>query len=594
MFMLRKTARQPILVTLLTTSFVFKLSAADLTQEYTGRPWQCELNNQSSMRHLRFLGHTTFGATKAEFNKICESSQSHWFLEQTRLPASLLMPHVDKAFSEWDEESELTTFVIDSPTFGFWNNAISAPDQLRQRMAFALSQILVISTKGSEVLAETPTAIAHYQDILIRNALGNYRTLLEEVTYAPAMGYYLTYIGSKKADAVSGTKPDENFARELLQLFTIGPSKLNQDGTPAVDSLGKSKDTYTNKDITELAKVFTGFDIDVENNLDEEERFERWMEVADLPMIIRNKEHSTQEITFLGKTIAENTPAEEAVSLALDYIFQHPNLAPFVSTQLIKRFTSSNPSPQYVERVARTFDSGWYVVPNGSLIGTRQRGDLSATLAAIIFDPEISHASGSNTGKVREPILALTHWARVFDLKEAIAEYELELWSTDSSRSLSQHPYRSPSVFNFFRPGYTPPGSMTAKQGLTAPEMQLMNASSIPGFANLMTHFIFKFHNDDELKEYQELLAEEGRSVSIQELKRNFKPSYDYELTLARKPQHLVEHLDKLLTQNNLSNTTTQNIVDALTLLDDDEDLQLRVQLATLMVMTSPGYLIQK
>ncbi|AXN33766.1 DUF1800 domain-containing protein [Vibrio coralliilyticus] len=559
----------------------------------THQNWHCQSSDTS--HQVRFLNQSTFGANRTEVARLCQLGQSQWFLNQLDERPSYLMPYVQTELAQADRESEdeLSAFVFESPTFGFWTNAIAGNDQLRQRMAFALSEIFVISTKGGEVLAETPTAIARYQDLLIKHAFGNYRTLLDDITYSATMGYYLTYIGSKKADPATGRVPDENYARELLQLFSIGVTLLNQDGTQKTDSQGKPVEAYNNQDITGLAKVFTGFDLDVPAALDEDERHDAWMDAALKPMIIRTEDHSQVEKHFLGKTLAANTPARQTIQQALDHIFAHPNVAPFFSTQLIKRLTSSNPSPAYVKRVADSFDAGWYTLPNGQVVGTRQRGDLGATLAAILFDPETRQDPASQYGKLREPILTFTQWARAFEIRKVTPQFKLDLWSTDSADALSQHPYRSPSVFNYFRPGYVPPGSHSADMGLTAPEMQLINASSLPGYSNFLTHFIFNNMVEEDIDDAQAELAEEGKRVSRSQVKQSFHARYQYEYQLARHPDKLVQHLDLLLTGNRLSTDTKRSIATSINELDSNEDRLLRVQLAILMVMTSPDYLFQ-
>ncbi|MDA0117580.1 MULTISPECIES: DUF1800 domain-containing protein [Vibrio] len=564
------------------------MSSVDQNQAY----WQCQTDQIS--QSVRFLNQVTFGAKRQDINALCKESQSQWFINQLNTQPSYLMPHVQLAIAHADHGEELNAFVLESPTFGFWTNAITANDQLRQRMAFALSEIFVVSTKGGEVLAETPTAIASYEDLLIKHAFGNFRQLLSDITYSATMGYYLTYMGSKKADAATGRMPDENYARELLQLFTIGVTLLNQDGSEKINNQGKAIEAYSNLDITGLAKVFTGFDLNVPSHFDEEERFEAWMDAAPKAMTIRRQYHSSEEKRFLGYTIAANTSAEQSVQQALDHIFHHPNVAPFFSTQLIKRFTTSNPSTHYVKRVADTFDAGWYMLPDGQIVGSRQRGDLKATLAAVLFDTEAQRLVSLHHGKIREPLLAFTQWARAFEIRQVTPQFKLDLWSTEGVEALSQHPYRSPSVFNFFRPGYVPPGSKSAEMGLTAPEMQLINASSLSGYSNFLTHFIFNNLMEEDIDDEQASLAEEGKQVSRAQIKQSFRAYYTHEYQLASQPNLLVSHLDLLLTGHRLSDETKRSIATAIDYLEEEEDRLMRVQLAILMVMTSPDYLFQR
>ncbi|WP_274602048.1 DUF1800 family protein [Pseudoalteromonas sp. S16_S37] len=275
--------------------------------------------------------------------------------------------------------------------------------------------------------------------------------MLKAVTYSPAMGYYLTYLGNKKGDPNKGTVPDENYARELLQLFSIGLLALNQDGTTKLDKTGQAIEVYDNQDITGLARVFTELNYD-EESAEQEGMF--YNSVFTLPMIAFPNDHSAQPKQFLDLTIAENTNAKESIDIAIEHIFSHPNLAPFIGKQLIQRLVSSNPSRGYVANVARAFNSGIYKLPDGSIIGDGKRGALDATLAAILFHPEARNLATVSGGKLKEPILRFTQWARAFSVKNITPRFQPMLWDTSLVSRLNQHPYRSPSVFNFYRPGY--------------------------------------------------------------------------------------------------------------------------------------------
>ena len=250
-------------------------------------------------------------------------------------------------------------------------NAIEGEDQLRQRMAFALSQILVISHAEGNLLFEVPNTVAHYQDILVSNAFGNYRDLLEEVTYAPAMGEYLTYLQNIKGDAATGRMPDENYAREVMQLFSIGLVELEQDGD-VITQGGIPVEVYDNTDVTGLAKVFTGL------SLSGDEFFFDFRtlppDALHSPMQVYPEWHSELEKTFLGTSIAAGTGPAESIDLALDALVDHPNTAPFLARQLIQRFVTSHPEPDYIGRVAAAFSEGQYTLPNGTIVGDGRRG----------------------------------------------------------------------------------------------------------------------------------------------------------------------------------------------------------------------------
>ena len=538
----------------------------------------------------RFLSQSTFGPTDAEISSLTGTSASEWYLAELAKPASLSLPIVNAVIAQ-EPDDDFSFTASSSPTFAFWENAVSGDDQLRQRMAFALSQILVISMQNDELFGR-PEAVAYYQDILARNAFGNFRQLLEEVTYSPAMGAFLTYLQNQKGDPITGRVPDENYAREIMQLFSIGLVLLEPDGDVILDGSGDPIETYSNEDITGLARVFTGLSIDDPdfffdfNGLDPD-AFAK-------PMVTFPAFHSDLAKSFLGETIPANTGPDESIDRALDIIFNHPNVAPFICRQLIQRFITSSPSSAYVGRVAAVFESGTYTLPNGTAVGATGRGDLAATLAAILFDPEAQAGSpnpATDFGKIREPILRFVQWARAFNAQTVTPEFTLQLWDTGSANELAQRPYGAPSVFNFYRPGYIAPGTETGAAGLTIPELQIVNANSVAGFANFMTFFVFGFAEfavDNELV----------RGVDAQ---NSFLPDYTVQLALADNPQALVDNLDMLLANQSLSTETRDLIISVVTNIpltfefDPDYDGALfRVQTAVMMVMTSPDYIVQR
>ncbi|TQF67336.1 DUF1800 domain-containing protein [Pseudoalteromonas luteoviolacea] len=544
----------------------------------------------ASMQNVsRFIQQATFGATPEQIRTLQGTSASQWFKSQLEVPASLVLPAVVAAAPD-DPDDEFNLFHIEQTSLAFWRNSIAGQDQLRQRMAFALSELLVVSNAGGEVLTDIPEAVAAYQDLLIQNAFGNYRSVLELVTYSPAMGHYLTYMGNEKGNEQTGRMPDENYARELLQLFTLGVVALNKDGTAALNSEGLSVELYDNTDITGLARVFTGL------NLNEDDPEELINTRFTKPMQIFPESHSEKEKTFLGLTIASGTDAQSSITQAIDHIFNHDNLAPFVSKQLIQRLVTSNPSPDYVSRVVAAFESGKFVLPDGSSVGLDKRGDLTATLAAILFDSEARQVASNTGGKIREPILRFTHWARAFNVQNIEPKYIPQLWETGATADLGQHPYRSPSVFNYFRPGYKAPGSKSAEMGLVAPELQITNASSIPGYINFMTYFVMGQQQEADLDELKEEFDEIGVNFDLEKALQSFKPDYGPLLQIAQVPAELVSYLDLLLCANQMSTQTKDNMVAALSKVpnDDDDGYLPRVHLAILMVMSSPDYIIQK
>lgn len=528
----------------------------------------------------RFLSQSTFGPDAQSIDKLVADGLESWLVAEFAKPPSLHLETVLAGLPEdgsaVDGMGNLRAEVVLLPSHSFWNRAIKGNDQLRQRMAYALSQILVVSTNSN--LINFPQTLAHYMDILTEGAFGNYRDLLENVTYSPAMATYLTYFRNEKADPISGRVPDENYAREFLQLFTVGLVELNPDGTPVIQSDGSQVELYDNDDITELAKVFTGLSV---GGVPFYQRLRALPpEAYYSPLVGFDEFHSAEPKNFLGISIPANTAAEQTIDMALDGIFAHPNLGPFLARQLIQRFVTSAPTSAYVARVAAAFEDGSYALPSGDSVGSGARGDLQAVIAAILFDTQArdeAPAARDDFGKLREPVLRFTHWARAFQVNSADASNERILRNTSSSELLGQHPYRSPSVFNFYRPGYVAPGTETGSAGLAAPELQIVDASSVVGYPNVMTLYAL------------------GRSPKLDDdVQDAFVADYRAEADLATDITALLDHLDLLLTHGTLQADTRQRIGSILDAVgtSSEEDLQLRARVASILVMTSPEYIV--
>ncbi|URI09503.1 DUF1800 family protein [Aquincola tertiaricarbonis] len=434
----------------------------------------------------RFLQQATFGPTPTEINRLSAMTYDQWLAEQANLPPST--GYVDYVQSKYDLGNSYRPGGANySPGLinqRFWRLAATAPDQLRQRMAFALHKILMVSQEDAAV-APHARAFAAYMDTITKNSLGNYRTLLEDVALSPAMGLYLSSIRNRKEDPSTNRLPDENFARELMQLFTIGLYELNTDGSRKLDGQGKPIETYTNADVMALAKVFTGWSWAFPDTQLNESNF-RWLSpnyamgqdtrVDTLPMRAYPGLHSlTEKRLFVGKPHAVTIPAggtaEQDLKLALDTLFKHPNVAPFISRQLIQSLTTSNPSPAYIARVAAIFNNN----------GKGVRGDLQAVARAILTDAEARSTSSPDFGKLSEPVLRVTRWMRAFGAKSSSGEYQM----AGELATLGQRPMSSPSVFSYFRPGYTPPTSVLAKTSATAPEFQIVNEATTAYWINL-------------------------------------------------------------------------------------------------------------
>ena len=465
----------------------------------------------------------------------------------------------------------------------FWKDMVEADDALRHRMVFALSQILVTSDLP---MGDRPFQNAYYLDVLGQHAFGNYRDLLEDVTYSPAMGEYLTYRGNRKGDPNTGRTPDENYARELLQLFTIGLVELNMDGTPKTGADGEPIEIYDNDDILGLARVFTGLDLESKST----PGYERLHPRRNKPMAIFADRHSPLEKSFLGTTIPAGTGAAASIDQALDAIFAHPNVAPFISRQLIQRFTASHPEPAYVQRVAEAFEAGSFRAPNGTEFGTGDRGDLEATLAAILLDEsqlidDDVIRTTTDLGKVREPVLDFVHWARAFEVSPATPENQWDLLydARNGADKIGQMPLSSPSVFNFYRPGYIAGGTESGDQSLTVPEFQLLLQGNRAGYANMLTEFAF------------------DRTYGPDNETASFTPDYSGLLPLVETPEELADYLDTLLMGGRMEATTRQAIVDGVGAIEirtntsDNEakDRFHRAAYGVTVAVTSPEFMIR-
>jgi uncharacterized protein (DUF1800 family) len=432
---------------------------------------------------FRLLTQASFGPTDADVAKVMSQGAGGW------IDAQLALPATSAYVARWDADMKAPGA---NPHDGappiasqFYLQALASQDQLRERVAFALSQIFVVSTQ--ELPSAKARSAASYFDMLNHDALGNYRTLLQDVAMHPAMGQYLSSLANAKENPATGQIPDQNFAREVMQLMSIGLSQLNLDGTKKLGANGTPIDTYSADDIVGLSKVFTGFSwegADTSNN-----RFYGKAQDASrmiLPMQAYPQFHSTSAKAFLGTTVPAQGTAQPATSLkiALDTLFNQPNVGPFIGRQLIQRLVTSNPSPAYVARVAAVFNN------NGSGV----RGDLKAVVRAILLDAEArdsAMAAGSAYGKVREPVLRLTAWMRAFGAKSDSGKV-LVTNTDDPGTQLGQTPLRSASVFNFYRPGYVAPGSETGARNLTMPELQITDETSVAGYVNYMAAAVAK------------------------------------------------------------------------------------------------------
>ena len=529
----------------------------------------------------RFLTQTTFGATPESIALVKRVGFGGWLNEQFRTPATLHLPYVRARREEilartgGEDDGQAS-----SRQEAWWQAALTAPDQLRQRMAFALSEIFVVSEQGS--LIESYEGMANYYDLLLKHAFGNYRELLEDVTLSPIMGQYLSMVRNEKPNPVTGTEPDENYAREVHQLFTIGLNQLNTDGSMKLSAEGLPIVSYTQNDVVGLAHVFTGwgFAFDPANppeNLRSHFRFGGSDDIP--PMIFYPEFHDMEAKEIVGNIkVPANLSGSAELKIALDTLFQHSNVGPFIAQRLIQRFVTGNPSRGYIYRVATVFNNN----------GDGVRGDLGATLRAVLLDPEARNpvfVRQVSYGKLREPVLRVSALLRAFPPAPPVAG-DARFFINLIDSIPNQAPLKSPSVFNFFQPGYMQPGEIAAS-GLFSPEFQITSEVSVISFTNAIHKIIQKGIGTLE-------------DVTV---KLNFDPS----VALLERVQNgttvneaaLIDSLNVLLLGGQMSDGMAMSIRNAFATLPADfgslrEQQSARVRMAVYIIATSPEFSVQK
>ncbi len=493
----------------------------------------------------RLLEQSTFGPIRAQVAQVQTQGLDPFLAEQLNLPPTYLLPFVDAAG-------------VTPPGFAqvqdaFWNRAIAAPDQLRQRVAFALSEILVVSA-DSAGLGNEGGGLATYYDVLLRDAFGNFRDLLEDVTLNPTMGAFLDMLKNAKANPARGTLPNENFAREVLQLFSVGLYRLHQDGTLAFSSLNLPIETYGQETILGFAQVFTGWTYAQSGTptFNAPANFRA-------PMISVASQHETAAKSILdGVALPANQTAPKDLDDALDTIFNHPNVGPFVCQQLIQRLVTSNPSPGYVYRVAAIFNNN----------GQGVRGDMRAVVRAILLDYDARGAlrTGQGYGHLREPALRLTSLLRAFGASAPSGTLNITGYS-----ALGQTPLRAPSVFNFFAPDYQAPGAI-AEAHLKSPEFQITTETTVVTIANYLRTAIYT-----------------GLGPSSNRTTLNLTT----ELSLAADSAQLVDHLNTVLMASQMSPEMRAILINTLDQIPPSNPTE-RVRTALYLIVTAPEYVVQK
>ncbi len=539
----------------------------------------------------RFLTQATFGPTEAGLLALLEEDANFlaWIDEQVAVPQSRLLTRLDAHMrnsgldpldkSDLDVEWQKRMLVSDV----LWDTFVRGEDQLRQRVAFALSQIFVISDL-SDALFNDARGIMNYHDLLAEHAFGNYRDLMKAVTLNPMMGEYLSMIRNEKTDVARNIRPDENYARELMQLFTIGLVELNADGSRKLDGDGNAIPTYNQEIIKGFASVFTGWMYANAPNW----YWGGWNEADTIgPMKAFEAYHDTQSKTVLNNVVLPaGMTAEQDLDAALDNIFAHDNVAPFVSKQLIQRLVTSNPSPQYIDRISAVFNDN----------GNGVKGDLEAVVRAILLDAEARDSdilADIQFGKLKEPILKFTSLMRAFDVRadqpltedgDVFEETVRFFWP---GYDYGQRAYGSPSVFNFYRPDFSPANAFGGVD-IAAPEFQILTEKNITAASNWGGSIIFNSYQFLREGCEEELNFESGVGCLF--------ARFEDEVELARDADELINHLDVLMLGGQMSREVRDILLEHIEPFDaeNEQERLYRVAEATYLIWMSPEFAVQR
>ncbi len=493
----------------------------------------------------RFLNQATFGATTSLITQVQQKGFDNFLNEQFAEPTSSHLAFLDAS----GVNPPTTTQEMEA----WWTYAITARDQLRQRVAFALSELLVVST-SSGGLNNHPDAMSAYVDVLLRDAFGNYRQLLEAITLNPAMGRYLDMLHNDKGNPLKGTHPNENYAREVMQLFSIGLYRLNLDGSLTLDAQGFPFDTYNQDAVLGLAAAFTGWNFAQTGT-------PVWYGAPQnyrQPMVPVPSHHSTDAKQILdGVLIRAGQTSQQDLKIALDTIFNHPNVGPFVCRQLIQRLVTSNPSTGYLYRVSSVFNNNGHGV----------RGDLRAVIRAILIDYDArgSAKTGQGAGHEKEPVLRLTNLLRAFNATSPDGKFAF-----GNATGLAETPLHSPTVFNFFSPDFSNAGAIAAA-GLTSPEFEITTETTVSTIANYLYGGIYSG------------LGPSSDRVTL---------DLSLEQTLSSNPTQLADHLNTLLMAGSMSSQMRTRLIAAITAIPANNPTE-RARTAVYLVINSPEFVVE-
>ena len=538
---------------------------------------------KTSAEATRFLQQATFGYSDADIAQVKAIGYSAWIDQQIALP--LKFNHVNE-INSYNKGIDVRAPVTNET---MWL-ALVKDDQLRQRVMWALSQIMVVSNVDGST-QYWGRGLAQYVDNFYKYEFTTYRQLLESVTLNPAMGQFLSHIYNRKEDPNTGAMPDQNYAREVMQLFTIGLWQLNANGTLKKDANGQPIPTYTTADVVGVSKVLTGFA--PKGALDWQWDYyycfcqnaaDRAGQIA--PMAPNNRYHSTSVKSFLGTTIpAGSGDAAADLKVLLDRLSNHPNTGPFIGRQLIQRLVTSNPSPAYVARVAAKFANN----------GIGVRGDLKAVVKAVLLDPEARSAAGVTRptfGRVREPVQRMAQIMRVFAARTVADKhsYHISARIYDQNKGLWQNPLGSRTVFNFYYPDYRPPNSEIGSRGLVAPELQITTAASVGDVDSIFFDY----------------LENAGQTDCCSDAQRNtYFMKFDYSswLPLVARPDELLDKMNARFMAGQMSADLRAAIKRAIADRTGDRsytsgivrgETQLKFAAGMRAMLASPEYVVQK
>lgn len=516
----------------------------------------------------RFLAQASFGPTDSAVAEVIASGKDAWLQKQFSLRSSDYkgLHYVDPNRGVGCPAGSPDTCGRDNYTLfpvqtQFFRNAINEPDQLRQRTALALSEIVVVS--GQQI--KLPYALANYQRIFLNHAFGNFRDVLREVTLSPAMGKFLNMANNDKPNPIKGIEPNENYAREVLQLFSIGLWQLNVDGSARLGPNGQPQPSYDQETVEGFAHAFTGWTYPPRPGATRS-KFPNPTNF-DAPMIAFAEHHDSAPKRLLnGVTLPAGQSAATDLDAAIDNIFNHPNVGPFIGRQLIQQFVTANPSPAYVARVAAAFNNA--AAAPGSGPRTTGRGDMKAVLSAILLDPEASAPTAPDRfGKLREPILQLTHLFR------ALGGQSDGVWLRTQASSLGQPIFSPPSVFNFFSPDYDLPDDAS----LDGPAFGLFNASNAFKLSGIFSTAL----NGKGVAPDATVAGATGSKIDLARWQ-----------LLAADPAALVKEIDRVLFAGRASGPLLQALQKAAQIQPASKPLD-RARAALFLAVMSPEYLVE-